>query len=78
MQSLLFFETTIHQWYINVSNGYYSYGFFFIQTLEELRRKLAVIDNELNKEKGMSRRYQVAVERLMQFVEVKQLNNSYI
>ena len=42
----------------------------YVQTLEEIRKKLAVLDNELSKEKGVSRRYQVAVERLMQFVEV--------
>jgi len=29
-----------------------------------------VIDNELRKEKQLTRRYQVATERLMQFVEV--------
>ena len=42
----------------------------YVQTLEEIRKKLAVLDSELSKEKGVSRRYQVAVERLMQFVEV--------
>lgn len=42
----------------------------FLQTLEEVRRKLAMLDTELNKEKSVSRRYQVAVEKLMQFVEV--------
>lgn len=41
-----------------------------MQNLEELRKRLAVIDNEWNKEKVASRRYQVAVEKLMQFVEV--------
>lgn len=41
-----------------------------LQTLEEARRKLATIDNELRKEKMISRHYQVATERLVQFVEV--------
>ena len=44
---------------------------FWPQTLEEARKKLATLDNELRKEKMISRRYQVATERLMQFVEVK-------
>lgn len=41
-----------------------------LQSLDELRRRLAIIDNELTKEKSVSRLYQVATERLMQFVEV--------
>lgn len=41
-----------------------------LQPLDELRRRLAIIDNELTKEKSASRRYQVATEKLMQFVEV--------
>ena len=44
-----------------------------LQSLDDLRRRLAIIDNELNKEKSMSRRYQVATERLMQFVEVGEM-----
>lgn len=43
----------------------------FLQTLDEARRSLATVENELRKEKLISRRYQVAVERLMQFVEVQ-------
>ncbi len=43
--------------------------FFDIQNLEETRKRLAVIDNELRKEKLVTRRYQVAIENLMKFVE---------
>jgi hypothetical protein len=43
-----------------------------IQSLDDLRKRLAVMDNELNKERAVSRRYQVATEKLMQFVGVSE------
>ncbi len=36
----------------------------------ELRKRLAVLSCQIKKEQMMSRRYQVATERLLQFVEV--------
>lgn len=42
----------------------------FAQTDSELKRRLAVLDCQLRKEQQNKRRYQVAVEMLLQFVEV--------
>ena len=41
-----------------------------MQTSSELRRRLATLDCQLKKEQQISRRYQVAAERLLQFTEV--------
>lgn len=41
------------------------------QSMDELRKRLAIMDNELTKEKSVSRCYQVAAERLIHFVEVQ-------
>lgn len=38
----------------------------------EMRKRLAILSCQLKKEQAMSRRFQVATERLLQFVEVKE------
>ena len=47
-----------------------SYIYVTAQTDSELKRRLAVLDCQLKKEQQNKRRYQVAVEMLLQFVEV--------
>ena len=45
-----------------------------MQSAQDLRTHLAAMDCELRKEKATTRRYQVATERLLQFVEVWAIN----
>lgn len=48
---------------------------YTVQSNEELRRRLAAVDCQMRKEKKAVRRYEVATEKLLQFVEVTKLNN---
>lgn len=61
----LLHESGTDQYYIHCDHDQ-----LFIQSNEELRRRLAAVDCQMRKEKKAVRRYEVATEKLLQFVEV--------